>query len=98
MPHSFANIIRFERELPQHRWVEVRVDPFTGELVENGCHAKRVKWEEQAGEGYLRFSSQLWQHGLSNGLQEVYVVSFQTIKPILTFRQAACSASGLSFQ
>ncbi|RXW11952.1 hypothetical protein EST38_g13904 [Candolleomyces aberdarensis] len=75
IPNSFADISRFERELPQHRWNEVHVDPFTGELVEKGCHGKRVKWEEQAGEGYLRFPGQLWGHGFGNGLEEALLAA-----------------------
>jgi hypothetical protein len=98
IPNSFVDISRFERELPQHRW-EVHVDPNTGELVENGCHGKRVKWEEQAGEGYLRLPSQLWRHGFGNGMEEVWVVSLSAhIIQILTFRQTARSAFGAPFE
>ncbi|KAJ2918806.1 hypothetical protein MD484_g1619, partial [Candolleomyces efflorescens] len=74
MTHSFVEIGQLERELPQHRW-EVHVDPTTGELVEKGCHGKRVKWEEQAGDGYLRLPSQLWQHGFSNGMEQVLLAA-----------------------
>lgn len=72
IPHSYADIRRMERMLPQHRWKDVRVDSSTGELVDPRS-GQRVNWEEDAGEGYLRFPNHLWGHGLNNVLEEVFV-------------------------
>lgn len=73
IPRSYASIRRLERNLPQHRWHQVKVDS-SGELVQRQGHGK-FDWAADAGEGYLRFPNHLWGHGFNNILEESCVLS-----------------------